>query len=111
MLPGYFSRYKVALPFFFVFALFQNLTSLYPYRVNNRRRRRCVMGFPIKSLPKGFFFLSHTTSRGRGEEGRGDSLILIEELFFLESLVSMETIVGDIVPLEAEGCDLPLSRE
>jgi hypothetical protein len=55
--------------------------------------------------------LSHTTSRGRGEEGRGDSLILIEELFFLESLVSMETIVGDIVPLEAEGCDLPLSRE
>jgi len=55
------------------------------------------MGFPVKSLPKGFF-LSHTTSRGRGEEGRGDSFILIEELFFLESLVSMETIVGGYSP-------------
>jgi hypothetical protein len=60
-------------------------------------------------LPDGSF--SCATGRGRGEERRGDSLILVGELLVLEGPTSVEIIVGVIALPKAGGCDLPLSKK
>lgn len=70
ILLGYLARYKAILPFSFVFASFQNLTSLCPYKSNNWRRRRCVMRSSYKELARGVFVLCHKWRQRWIEEGR-----------------------------------------
>jgi len=55
--------------------------------------------------------LSYAIGGGRGKERRGDSSILVGKLLILKGCASIETIMGGYSPLEAKGCDLPLSRE